>query len=250
MRLQLRSIVPVLVLSCAVPTLAEAQLGFPGGVRRSPRPLIGVERPLPGAGVQGDGTGLTWMLGTAGNTGDDASGFSALGGFSLSGKVSMEGTFTYARTIPEGLEGVNAFGGTLEVGVPLPAALARRDFEFSLSGEGEWNEEGDQAYAVGLALGKTLLPGLDLAGSLSYAGDEPDQGGATWALVPGVSASAGIFRNTSVGVDYTFDNDLDGEDSYEFVAKHELEIPNGSTFHLKAGIGHDGKVRAGIIFEL
>jgi hypothetical protein len=249
MRIQLRAILPLLALSCVASTAAEAQIGFPGSVRRSPRPLVDDVRSPGGAGVIGDGPQLTLLLGSAGNASDAAAGFSGMGGFKLENTpITVEGTLSYGRNIPDELDATNAFGATMELGLKHLVTKDTLEFAFGLNGEAEW-EDRDAGYKGGLSASVTFLSLLELGTSLTYGGSVPNVGDATWAFVPGVAATFYPTEKISAGIDYTFENDLDGEDSYEFVATYDVTPSAAPPFRLSAGINSDTEFNVGIIFE-
>lgn len=264
MRITLRAILPLFALACATP--AAAQLGFPGGISDSPRPIV--EETGPADEETGDETGqpagaapgqvpgqmpqppqVTWLLGTGGRAGDEASVFSAFGGFSRPGRVSMEGALSYARSIPDGLDGINVLGGSLELGL-FGAQLETLGLVLAVNGEAQWVEEVAQGYAVGAALSKTFVKRLEVGGRVAYSGSDPEAGASTWAWVPGLTAAIFPIRNTSVRANYTFDNDLDTEDSYELVAAHRVHLGGSPPFQVRVGINKNSDISAGLIVFL
>lgn len=263
MRVQLRSILPLLVLSCAASTGAQAQVGFPGGISESPRPIVEETEPLAvapapvvpeGAAVEMAGQApagpqITWIVGTGGRTGDEASVFSAFGGFSRPGPVSMEGVLSYARNVPDGLDGINVLAGSLELGL-FTTRLKPRGLAFAVNGEAQWVEEIAQGYSVGAALSKTFAELFELGGRLGYSGSDPEAGSATWAWVPGLTAAVFPMENTSLRANYTFDNDLDLEDSYELVAAYTAKLGGGPPFQVRLGVNQNSDVSAGILIIL
>lgn len=266
MRIQFRTILPFLALGCATPTLTAAQVGFPGGISESPRPIVEETEPVDGEtgleveaiqpeaapgqpGQVPDQPQVTWLLGTGGRAGDEASVFSAFGGFSRPGRVSMEGALSYARNIPDGLEGINVLGGSLELGL-FGAHLKPLGLAFAVNGEAQWVEEVAQGYSVGAALSKTFVKRLEVGGRVAYSGSNPEAGSSTWAWIPGLTAAIFPVRNTSVRANYTFDNDLDMEDSYELVAAYLVQLRNSPPLQVRAGINKNRDVSAGLIIFL
>jgi hypothetical protein len=231
MRISLRVILP-LVIVASTPTFAAAQIGFPGGINESPRPIITEGRPFDaGARFKAKEAAVTWLLGSGGRAGEAASVFSAFGGFSLQGALSLEGVLTYARVTPEELDGVNTVQGAVELGLPI-SSLERLGIAVALSGEGQWTEEAGQGYAVGAAASLGLGPRVEVGGGVAYSGSIPDA-----VLIP----------NSSLRGNYTFENDLDGEASYEAVGTYRLEMGGVPPFQLRLGINNDADVSAGII---
>ena len=261
MRITLRAILPLVVLACATP--AAAQIGFPGGISDSPRPLTEetgpqeeIAPPPPPFAVEGQAAGqaaprttITWMVGTGGRAGDDASVFSAFGGFSRSGRVSMEGALSYARNIPDGLDGINVLGGSLELGL-FGAQLETLGLAFAVNGEAQWVEDVAQGYTVGTALSKTFVKRFEVGGRVAYSGSNPEAGASTWAWIPSLTAAVIPIRNTSVRANYTFDNDLDTEDSYELVAAHRAQLGGSPPFQVRVGINKNSDISAGLIVFL
>lgn len=250
MHISLRAIVPLLVL-CATPTVVVAQLGFPGGVRSSPRPLVEEARePDDGAGLLVGGAQRTWLLGTAGNASEAGTGFSALGGLSveLDESLSVEGTLSYQRSMPEDLDATNAFGATVELGRSHKISDDALVLSYAASGEGVWKEQ-DRGYTAAVSGSATLRSLVELGGNLAYQGSDPDVGDTEWELVPGLSAAFFPTENSSVGVDYTFDNDLDGKESYEaFVTYSVTRVAR--PFQLRLGVDDEEVFGLAIIFKL
>lgn len=253
MRITLRAILPLVVLAAA-PTVAEAQRGFPGSVRSSPRPLVEEAGPPSGAmamtGSDTAKTEFTWMLGTAGNTSGAGSGFSTLGGLSIAVPklLTVEGTFSYERAMPDELDATDAFGATLELGRSRVITQDTLELAFGLSGEAGWEEDGTRSYASAVSASATFLDRLELAGNLAYAGTDPEIGETEWELVPGISASIFPLEELTIGIDYTFKNDLAGEDGYEVAAKYTIDRFR-KPIHLRVGVDSDERFGAGIIFE-
>jgi hypothetical protein len=50
-----------------------------------------------------------------------------------------------------------------------------------------------------------------------------------------------------VRASYTFDNDVDGEQSYELVGAYRTQLANSPPFQLRAGINQDSDVSLGIV---
>lgn len=247
MRITVRSILPLVVLAAATPAAAVAQIGFPGGISESPRPIITEGRPFDaGARFKAEETAVTWLLGSGGRAGEAASVFSAFGGFSVQGPLSLEGVLTYARITPDELEGVNTLQGAMELGLPL-SSLERLGVAVALSGEAQWTEKAGQGYAVGASASVGLGPRLEVGGGVAYAGSVPEEGDSDWALVPSVTAAVVLIPNSSLRGNYTFKNDLDEEESYEAVGTYRLEVGGMPPFQLRLGINKDADVSAGII---
>jgi hypothetical protein len=258
MRITLRAIVPLLVLTAA-PVVAEAQRGFPGSVRDSPRPLVDEAGPPAGAqAVAGDGDGdaktqRRWLLGTAGNTSGAGSGFSTMGGLNI--KIprlfTIEGTASYERAMPNDLDATDAFGATLELGTSRMVTGDTLELGLSVSGEMGWEGESARSYAAGVTASATFLSRLELGGNLAYAGSDPAIGGTEWELVPGVSASIFPMEELTVGITYTFENDLAVEDGYEVSAKYRVrEFRNGGSVQLRLGVDSDERFKAGVVLKL
>jgi hypothetical protein len=255
MRIQLRTILPLLVPACATPAVAAAQIGFPGGITESPRLLVDEtgpgepdEQPMVGFAAEqpAQRPNLTWMAGTGGRAGDAASVFSAFGGFALEAPVAVEGALAYARNIPDGLDGLNVVQGSLELGL-LSARLKPLGLALAVSGEAQWLEEIGRGYAVGGAVSKRLGERFEIGGRLMYSGSDPEAGASTWAFVPGLTAAVIPVRSTSMRASYTFDNDVDGEQSYELVGAYRTRLANSPPFQLRAGINQDSDVSLGIV---
>lgn len=252
MRNALRMILPLLVLA-ATPTVAEAQRGFPGSVRGSPRPLVDEAPPPAGAlamvGGEAAKTELTWLLGTAGNTSSAGSSFSTLGGLSVKfvAPVTLDATVSYQRVIPDGLDATDAFGATLEFGTSHVVMKDTLEIGLSTSGDVGWEGENARSYTAGVSASATFLSRLELGGNLAYAGSDPETGDTEWDLVPGVSASVFPMEDLTLGIDYTFENDPAVEDGYEVAAKYTVRRFPGRAIQFRVGVDSDERVGAGII---
>lgn len=250
MRIALRAIVPLVVLA-ASPAVAAAQLGFPGSVRSSPRPLM-EEAPETdeGAGLLIGGAQRTWLLGTAGNASEAGTGFSALGGLTidLNESLSVEGTLSYQRSMPEDLDATNAFGATLELGRSEKLRGDKLVLAYAVSGEGTWQEQ-ERSYETAVSGSATWLSRVELGGNLAYQGSNPDVGDTEWGFVPGLSAVLFPTKHSSVGVDYTFDNDMDGKESYEAYVTYSVTRV-GRPFQLRLGVDDEEVFGLAIIFKL
>jgi hypothetical protein len=253
MRITLRAILPLVLLGVA-PTVAEAQRGFPGSVRSSPRPLVDEAGPSFGALAVAGGdiakTEFTFLLGTAGSANSAGSGFSTMGGLNL--KIpqlfSVEGTASYERAMPDDLDATDAFGATLELTTGRVVTTDSMKVGLSFTGEMGWEGESARNYAAGVSASATFLDRLELGGNLAYAGGNPEIGDTEWELVPGVAASIFPMEELTVGITYTFENDLAVEDGYEVAAKYEIDRFR-SPIHLSVSVDSDERFNAAIRLE-
>lgn len=250
MRITLRAILPLLVLAVA-PTAAEAQRGFPGGIRNSPQPIVD-EAPAPAPGVAlavAAGPQLTWMLGTAGKTSGAGSSFSTLGGVNIdfASPLNLDATVFYQRAMPDDLDATNAYGGTVELGLSHEVTRDTLEFGISASGELGWEGESARSYAAGVSASATFLSRLELGGNLAYAGSNPGTGDTEWELVPGVSATVTPYKDLRLGINYTFENDLAVDDGYEVLVRYTVRRFPTRPFQLRVGMDSEERFGAGII---
>lgn len=254
MRITFRTILPLLVLAAA-PTVAEAQRGFPGSVRGSPRPLVDDAPPPAGAmAMVGGGekkTELNWLLGTAGNTSSAGSSFSTLGGLSVKfvAPLTLDATLSYQRAMPDGLDATDAFGATLELGTSRVVTRDTLELGVSMSGDVGWEGESARSYTAGVSASATFLSRLEVGGNLAYAGSDPETGDTEWNLVPGVSASVFPIEDLTLGIDYIFENGPAVEDGYEVAAKYTVRRFPGRPIQLRVGVDSDEQFGAGIILQ-
>lgn len=89
--------------------------------------------------------------------------------------------------------------------------------------------------------GEISIGNLSLDAIATYAWFRPKGGETISDLQPGVSAYYSLSATNLVGVDYTFDNDVDGEDSFDVSFRHKL--PAGFAIDVVGFKHNDVRVR-------
>ncbi|HEX6750166.1 MAG TPA: hypothetical protein VF092_22930 [Longimicrobium sp.] len=237
----------LLALLGAAPVAAHAQIGFPGGIRESGRQVVDAGQPVQLVAAATAAPKVNWFFGPAGRVSDNASGFSGAAGFSWEGAVPVEAALGYARSEPDGVDGTNAFSATVEVGVPSKA-LASLGTTLAVSGEGVWVVDVAQSYTAAASLTQELGSHVEVVGSMAYGRTDPEAGLTTTGFRPGASLAVVPAKGTQVRVEYTFDNDLDGEDSVELRVAQRVAPRGVIPFQLRGGIAKHGVVSVGILF--
>jgi len=231
------------------PAIARAQIGFPGGIRESGNQVVDAGRVVvTGAGVTGEGQpALTWLVGTSGAFSDNAQSFTGFVGLSWEGTIPVEAAVAYNRSEPDGLSGSNAFSATVEAVIPS-AALAALGTKLSVSGEGVWVQDSHQSYSGAVSVTQALAKAVEVVGSAAYATTNPEAGASTSGIRPGASIAVVPVKGTSLRAEYTFNNDLDGEDSFAFRATQRLAPRGVPPFQLRGQVAKHGTVSFGIVF--
>jgi hypothetical protein len=249
MRTGLRGSLIVFALLATAPSVVHSQVGFPGGIRESGRQVIDEGRPPDAAAafIGGGGPKLSWFIGSGGRTSDSGHGFSALAGGSLEGVAfPVEAAFGYARSDPDDLEETNSFSATVEVAMPSGAFKALGT-KLAVSGESVWTPDVDWSYSAALSATQPVGEYFELVGGVTYGASNPEVGETSTGFRPTASLGAVPADGTAFRLEYTFDNDLDGEDSVEFRVTQRIKAAGMPPVQLRGAIAKHGVVSVGIL---